>query len=88
MTRACTLVCLIACAGAGCASTMPARYTVPVPVACIEPDQIPARPPLVLDLPGSKSGPRARALLIYQADAAPYISALEAIVSGCSTLGR
>ncbi len=68
--------------------TLPKRFDVPTPVACVRPDQVPQRPPLVLDseMPKADRGARVLALRNYQDQAAPYISSLEAIAAACSKL--
>ena len=72
----------------GCFATVPEKVLVPTPVACVRPDQVPARPPLVLDkeIPKADRGARVVALRNYQDQAEPYISRLEAIAQGCSRL--
>lgn len=70
---------------AGC-DHLPRTVNVPVPVACVKPEQIPARPPLTIDDKQATRGARARALLLYQAEAQPYIESLEAIALHCSRL--
>jgi starvation-inducible outer membrane lipoprotein len=69
---------------AGC-DTMPKRVEIPVPIACVRPDQVPTRPPLVLDkeMPKADRGARVLALANYQSLAEPYIMRLEAIAQGC-----
>ena len=73
---------LVAC------NTMPERVEVPVPVACVKPEQVPERPALVLDrdMPKGDRGARVLAMRGYQDLAEPYISQLEAIAVECSRL--
>ena len=83
------LFCLLACAGMlSACDSLPKRVEIPVPVACVRPDQVPQRPPLVLDseMPKVDRGARVVALRNYQDQAKPYISRLEAIARECSTL--
>jgi len=73
---------------AGCVATVPEKVLVPTPVACVRPDQVPTRPPLVLDkeLPKADRGARVLALRNYQDQAEPYISRLEAVAQSCAKL--
>jgi hypothetical protein len=54
----------------------------------VRPDQVPQRPPLVLDseMPKGDRGARVLALRNYQDQAGPYLTRLEAIAVACSKL--
>ena len=85
MIRSC--IAILAIALAGC-DHLPKRYDVPVPVACIKPESIPKRPPLVTDgeLRSASRGERVIAMRNYQDQAGPYIAALEGIAGACSAI--
>jgi hypothetical protein len=70
---------------AGCAHD---TAKVPVPVACVRSEDVPTRPPLVLDreMPRADRGARVIALRNYQDLADPYMADLERIAVACSRL--
>lgn len=77
---------LTGCAGSGV--TIPKEVRVPVPVACVDPKDRPARPPLRTDaeILALDSYRAIWALWLDREDRQGYELRLEAVVEGCSRI--